>query len=234
MNRWVATLLFLAVSTLMVAGTAGAAAIRVSYVEGGVFQGASAQGPWHPIASAQTLDDGGFVRTADDGIAELTLTDDSVVRLAPGSLYEIQEAVFASGQPRRYVARLFFGKLWANVRKTTSQLTGRFETRIPTAVIGVRGTRYNLAQAPDRSAEIFVYEGVVGVGPPVLVEGGAHDEVAWPSQVTEKQWAEIVLGKLQQLRIDADGRPGKPQHFDPQAVRDRWVAFNMERDARRP
>jgi len=233
MDRRVLMLLLAAIG-LIHAGTALASAVRVTYLKGGVFWGASEQGPWQPLELSRPIAPTGFVRTAEDGIVELTLADDSVVRLAPGSLYEVQEAVFVSDQPRRFVAKLFFGKLWANVQKQSARLSGRFETRIPTAIIGVRGTVYHLAADRDRSADIYVYEGLVGVGPPVLVAGAAREEIAWPTQVSEKQWEEIILAKLQRLRIESDGRPGKAQAFDPQAVRDRWVEFNQQRDARRP
>jgi hypothetical protein len=234
MNPRFLTLLTAAALILMSAGPARAATARVTYLEGSVFLGASEQGPWKPLELSRTVDAAGFLRTGDDGIVELTLADASVVRLAPGSLYVIQEASFLPEQPRRFAATLFFGKLWAKVKKAGSGVAGSFETRIPTAIIGVRGTVYNLAAARDRSAEIFVYEGVVGVGPPVLVEGAAREEIAWPSQVSEKRWEEIILAKLQRLSIGADGRPGQVRDFDPRAVRDRWVEFNQQRDARRP
>jgi hypothetical protein len=216
------------------AGPAWAAAVQVTYLEGGVFQGPSQQGPWRPLGLSETLGSQDFVQTGADGIVELTLADASVVRLAPGSLYAIQEAVFSPEQPRRYVAKLFVGKLWANIQKRSGRLIGRFDTRIPTAVVGVRGTVYNLIAARDRSADIQVYEGLVGVGPPLLVEGAAREEIQWPSQVSERQWEEIILAKLQRLRIDAEGRPGSVEALDAEAVRDRWVVFNQQRDARRP
>lgn len=224
-------LTILAALTLLGTAPAAAHAVRITYIQGQVEQGASETGPWQPIERSATVAPGSFLRTADDGIVELTLADGSVLRLGPGSLYGIQQADFSERRPRRFSAKLLFGKLWAKIRKRSGRLQGRFETQIPTAVVGVRGTVYNLAAARDQSAEIQVYEGRVGVAPPVLAPGAARQEVAWPTRVSERQWEEIILGKLQRLRIGADGRPGQAESFDPQAVKDAWVEFNQRRDA---
>jgi len=233
MKRTIATLLLTMVLTAAAAGTAGAgtAPVRVTYLEGAAWEGPAEEGPWQPLSPAAAVPPGRFVRTGEAGIVELTLGDGSVVRLAPESLYTIHEAAFPEQSPRRFSAKLFFGKLWARIHKRSGTLSGRFETRIPTAVVGVRGTVYNLAAARDRSADIFVYDGRVGVGPPVLAPGAAREEVAWPAEVTEAEWEEIILGKLQRLRIGTDGRPGAPEAFAPEAVRDAWVEFNQRRDA---
>ena len=227
-------LLLAAILTVLAAATPVAAEVQVTFVKGAVFRGPTQTGPWHLLSLGESITPPGFVRTADDGIIELTLPDASMIRLAPNSMYEIQEAVFEAPQPRRFSAKLFLGKLWANVHKYSGGLIGRFENRIPTAVVGVRGTVYHLVSGADRSADVYVYEGRVGVGPPVLAPGAPREEISWPAEVSEQQWEEIILGKLQRLRIGADGRPGKPQAFDPQAVRDPWVAFNQDRDARKP
>ena len=236
MRKSIPTILFMVVAALAIASPSPilAASVQVTYTQGSVFKGPSQQGPWEPLRPGEAVAPVSFVRTSTDGIVELTLGDASVVRLAPDSVYEISEAFFGADQPRRYSAKLFFGKLWAKVQKFSGGLMGRFDNRIPTAVVGVRGTVYNLQAAADGSAEVYVYDGLVGVAPPVLNPGAAREEIAWPTEVSEAQWKEIILAKLQRLRIGADGRPGKPEAFDPQTVRDDWVAFNQERDARRP
>ena len=211
-----------------------AAGGRVTFTQGTVFKGAARQGPWEPLHPGETVAPVSYVRTGPNGIVELTLADASVVRLAPDSIYEIDAAQFDAGQPRRYSAKLFWGKLWARVQKTAGGRLGFFENRVPTAVIGVRGTVYDLHAGVDGSADVYVYEGLVGVAPPVLAPGAPREEVTWPAQVSEARWKEIILGKLQRLRIGADGRPGSPQAFDPQAVADDWVRFNQARDAQQP
>ena len=74
-------------------------------------------------------------------------------------------------------------------------------------------------------------EGRVGVAPPLVEAGAAKEEMAWPTEVSEKQWEEIIVSKLQRLRIMADGTPGKPEPFDPDTEKDAWIDWNRNRDA---
>jgi hypothetical protein len=71
----------------------------------------------------------------------------------------------------------------------------------------------------------------VGVGPPLLVEGGPKKEMAWPDQVPEKTWEEIILIKHQRLHIGPTGVPGQPKSFDPKKETDDWTLWNLKRDS---
>jgi hypothetical protein len=150
--------------------------------------------------------------------------------LASNTLFKIDLASFPEEATRKFSARLFIGKMWARVISRFGGARGTFNAQTPTAVAGVRGTVYNLEVAKDTSTSIWVYEGKVGVGPPVLVEGVAKDEMAWPAEVSEKKWTEIILARLQRLHIGADGQPGKPVSFDPDRQTDEWTVWNRQRD----
>jgi hypothetical protein len=117
-----------------------------------------------------------FIKTGKKGYVELTLPDRSIVRLAPGTLFELEESLFAKNKPRRFSARLLLGKIWARVSKKIGSQSGSFNTRTPTAVAGVRGTVYDLRAAADKSTDIRVHSGRVAVGPPLVVEGGQKEE----------------------------------------------------------
>lgn len=206
--------------------------IRVSYLKGGVFSGKTQTGPWKDLITGTTLKTGDFIRTDENGMAELIMPDQSVVRLAQNTRMNLDHISFPQAGPRKFLATLLVGKMWAKVAKTSAGFRGGdFSARTPTAVIGVRGTVYNLKAGDDKSTNIYVYQGRVSVGPPSMVSGGPKQEMAWPKEVSEKKWEEIILGKLQRLHIGADGRPGKPQSFDPIKVRDEWVIWNQKRDA---
>ena len=68
--------------------------------------------------------------------------------------------------------------------------------------------------------------------PPLIVEGGPKEEIEWPAEVSEKKWEEIILRQFQKLHIGPDGRPGKPESFDPEEEKDEWVIWNQERDSK--
>lgn len=208
----------------------GATTTRVSHLNGEVFIGTTDKGPWQPAKKGMTISEDQYIKTGDPGRVELTMPDDSIVRLASNTLFKINQASFPEKEARRFSARLFLGKMWAKVTSRFGTPRGTFNAHTPTAVAGVRGTVYNLEVAKDTSTNIWVYEGKVGVGPPVLVEGGSKDEIAWPAEVSEKKWAEIILARLQRLHIGADGKPGKPAFFDPAQEKDEWTAWNLQRD----
>ena len=209
----------------------GADPISVTYITGNAFIGFHSKGPWLPITQRTIVTEGQFIKTGRKGIVALLMPDKSRIRLAPNTLFRIDEASFPKQKPRTFSAKLFLGRLWANVTRRAGISRDRFQTRTPTIVAGVRGTIYDLKAAADTSTTVLVYAGNVGVSPPRLIEGGPKEEMTWPDEVSEQKWKEIILGRLQKLRIGPDGRPGKPVSFDPQIEKDEWSEWNQKRDA---
>ncbi len=207
--------------------------IKVTWQKGEASIGLSQKGPWQTLNSGMSVTAGSFIKTGKGSMVELTLPDNSIIRLASDTLFKVNQALFPEYKLRRFFSKLLIGKIWAKVTSTFRGRRGTFNTSTYTAVAGVRGTTYNLKAGADKSTEISVYEGKVGVGPPLIVEGGPKEEMAWPMQVSEKKWEEIILGKLQKLYIGPDGKPGKPVSFDPLKEKDEWVMWNQERDALR-
>ena len=171
-----------------------------------------------------------FVKTDKDGLIELTMPDRSMIRLSADTIFQLMQAYFPDTQPSKVTAKLFLGRLWAKIVKRNRKKHNLYNIQIPTAILGVRGTVYDVKAAADKSADIYVYEGIVGVGPPLFEKDGRKEEVAWPTEVSEKQWEEIILKQLNRLHIGSDGKPGKPASFDPEKVKDDWVTWNQKRD----
>ncbi|MFC1532042.1 FecR domain-containing protein [Thermodesulfobacteriota bacterium] len=172
-----------------------------------------------------------FIKTGKTGLIELTFADKSVIRLSTNTIFKVKSMHFPKKGPKRFSVRLFLGRAWAKLNKVVHKNRDRFDMHIPTAVIGVRGTIYNADTADDKSADIYVFKGTVGVGPPLFVENGSKKEISWSQQVSEKEWEEIILKQLQRLHIGADGKPGKPVLFDPKIEKDEWIIWNLKRDA---
>jgi hypothetical protein len=219
----------LLVITLMTPAVSHASMVEVTYLQGGVNRGSSEKGPWQPLTKEDVISEGEYVNTTGDGTVELRLPDHSTIRLAPYSLYRIDEVTFSGNERQDFSARLFFGTLWAKVQKRVGQ--GRFDTMVPTAVVGVRGTAFNVETASDTTTDISVYAGTVGVKPPIISKESSHEEITWPSEVSEKKWEEIVVTRLHTLHIDALGNPGKPRAFEPGTKKSTWVEWNRKRDA---
>ncbi len=61
-------------------------------------------------------------------------------------------------------------------------------------------------------------------------EVAGPDEVPPPyHEVSMEEWTAIVKA-MQQITISPDGKPSKPEDFDPKADADDWVKWNQERD----
>jgi len=204
---------------------------KVTYLKDNVFIGLTQKGPWQTLTKGLLVAEGQFIKTGDKGLVELTMPDNSTIRLSINTIFKLNRVHFPKEGPVKFSAKLFLGRMWAKVNKAILKRRGSFDTNIPTAIIGVRGTVYNVDAATDKSADISVFEGIVGVGPPLFVKEGPKEEIAWPMEVSEKKWEEIILKQLQRLHIGTDGKPGKPESFDPEKEKDEWVLWNQERDA---
>ena len=235
MSKKILSILLVSVALFTVSTLAtpvfGLEKIRVTWQKGKTTIGSTQKGPWQTLKSGMTVTGGSFIKTGKNSRVELAMPDNSIIRLGSDTLFEVNQALFPQDKLRRFSSRLFLGKMWAKITSAFGGRRGTFNTSTPTAVAGVRGTTYNLKVGADKSTEILVYEGKVGVGPPLIVEGGPKEEMAWPIQVSEKKWKEIILGKLQRLYIGPDGKPGKPESFDPLKEKDEWVIENQKRDA---
>lgn len=207
-------------------------AAKITFLRGDALVGSTVDGPWEDAKVGMQLEPGSVIKTLVKSYAEFTLPDGSKLRLSPEAVFQIETTQFAAKKPRRFFSRLFVGKLWAKVNRTFSRSSrNSFKTATRTSVCGVRGTVYDLHAFDDKSTDIYVYDGSVAVGPPLIKEDADHEEMEWPMQVSENEWEEIILGKLQRLHIGSDGKPGKPVAFDPSEKTDEWTTWNLERDA---
>jgi hypothetical protein len=91
------------------------------------------------------VDEGDVVRTKSNSRAEITFTDDNILRMAERSRVVISEYV-SSDESLTAKLTLSRGKVQNIVRKTGRILgrlkKNRFEVHTPTAVVGVRGTNF--------------------------------------------------------------------------------------------
>jgi len=154
--------------------------------------------------------------------------------LGPKSRVQLAEAHFAAVAARRKLtARLFLGRLWA---KVTSVIQGdqKFQVETENAVAGVRGTTFRVDANEDKSVLVRVYDGSVAVAKkaPLYEEKRRPDrrEVPGPDEVTRDEWEKLV-GRQMQIFISADGTPGEPEQFSPDADKDDpFALWNQQRD----
>jgi hypothetical protein len=218
----------------------GKGSATVSYLKGAAEILEPGKGPWTPLKLQDALEEGDQVRTRDGAQMELILTDNSRLRFAGNSEFRvIRMEVGGPSTPRDVNVHVKLGKAWASVAKNLGA-KGTFAVSCDQAVAGVRGTVYRMNIEPDRSALVRVYDGTVHVtgggkdkeapqpvGPPTRVSG--PKPIPGPHKVTMEEWT-VIIKTMQQVKVGADGVPGKPRDFTAEEDRDEWVEWNRTRD----
>jgi hypothetical protein len=184
---------------------------------------------------------GDKIETKKTARCEITFNDKSVVRIDEQTIYTIEKADIGA-EKKEVSSFLFFGKLWANVKKLIAGKDS-WKLKSPSAVVAVRGTVYRMNAGVDSSSQVLVYEGNVAVGPasqgtgqqgsvtppgkPVQVQG--PQQIQGPTEVSKEQWLEIVKAQ-QQIVIKPDGSYAKSDFNMEDDAKLDWVKWNMERD----
>jgi hypothetical protein len=218
----------------------GKGSATVSYLKGSAEILEPGKGPWTPLKLQDVLEEGDQVRTREGAQMELVLADNSRLRFAGNSEFKvIRMEAGGPSTPRDVNVHVKLGKAWASVAKTVGT-KGNFEISSNTAVAGVRGTVYRMDIETDSSALVRVYDGTVHVtgggkaaeapkpvGPPTRVSG--PKPIPGPHKVTMEEWT-VIIKTMQQVKVGADGVPGKPRDFTEKEDRDAWVEWNKARD----
>ena len=208
----------------------------ITFVDGEASR--TAAGKSAKLQKGASIFQGDVIETARRTRVELTLADQSVLRLGPLSRVELDAAAFGKGADDRKVsAKLRVGNVWASVTRTLGG-EARFEVKTENAVAGVRGTTFRVDASKDRSCVVKVYSGTVAVAAGPLprpqhgaagAAGEARQQVPGPSEITRAQWERIVTSMMQ-VRVAADGSAAEPEQF-AMADTDEWETWNRERDA---
>ncbi|HSI03696.1 MAG TPA: FecR family protein [Myxococcota bacterium] len=186
------------------------------------------------LAVGSALYDGDRLKTAQGAKLEAKLTDGSLMRLAPGSELKLEEAKFAKGDSgtKKVKISLTFGRVWASVTKLFGT-DSSFQVATENAVAGVRGTRFAAEKSATGDTTVRVYSGQVLVSNAPIYAKAGHTkakrvQVPGPSEVSQKQWTELVAGAMQQVRVTKAGEMSPVESFA--MAGDDWAAWNAERD----
>ncbi len=180
------------------------------------------------------------VSIGENSRLELALPDNSIVRFAGNTKFQLQQADIDDAGERNVKFFVTLGKVWSNVRKTLGG-KGGFEVSCENAVAGVRGTIYRMDVDADKSALVKVYEGevrVAGVKSPGQISTAVAEApkpvsgpkvIAGPKPVSMAEWVYIIKS-MQEIRIKANGKAEEPKDFTEEEDRDSWVDWNKARD----
>lgn len=123
---------------------------EISNIQGKVEKTRQGRTEAQPVKIGEPVVEGDIIRTRADGKAEIKFNDGSVVRLAPNTRLNVTQYMSKddAGSGKKRILRLLAGKISAEVgvaRKWIATALGdaeRFEVHTPTAVVGVKGTRF--------------------------------------------------------------------------------------------
>ncbi len=105
------------------------------------------------------LPEGAVVITGSDSKAEITLPDNSVIRVTANSRFKL-EKIDKKENNRSFLMKILEGGIFGKISK---MFTGSVEIKSPIAVIAIRGTEFAVWQVADSVDEVQVLEGKVTV-----------------------------------------------------------------------
>lgn len=227
-------ILILPATTLSAEDTPGGAG-SISFMIGDVHI-SSDEKKWHEADFDVEIMDGMYIKTGEDALCEITLADETIVRMDGNSTQRIEKSDAQPAAKEKSVL-LIAGKVWVNARKMLSK-GDSFKVRTNKAVCAIRGTIFSVAES-ETHTQVRVHKGKVATWSSLL--GNKPDKpegapiflkpvpVEGPHPVSMKKWVEIIEA-LQQISIDTDGGYER-QDFNPKTIsEDPWVAWNMRRD----
>ncbi|MBI2399748.1 MAG: FecR domain-containing protein [Deltaproteobacteria bacterium] len=188
-----------------------------------------------PVALGATVSEGDIVRTKTDSFAEITFSDDTVLKLTQSTRVEIKEYLLSGNKRQNGALKLLRGKVRATVSKGLGRVipiiysgpsTFRIET--PTAVAGVKGTDffvfYNMG-----ATGVFVLEGAVdtmGLDEThnvVRVRGGEYT-------IVEQNRPAAAAAASRGFVISKHMKDAEPRHRDRHGDKDRERSGDIHKE----
>ncbi len=126
---------------------------------------------------------GTLIRTGMDGLCEITMPDQSTIKVSGGSVFQVDELLISNETGKKSQKfSLLFGKIRARVEKFTTS-DSKFEIAAGTALAGIRGTV--IGDSFDGvNTKVLCFEGEVtmssltGAFEPVVINAGQMSSVA--------------------------------------------------------
>ena len=132
---------------------------QFSLVKGAVYVIKQGKEENIPAQLKMQLFAGDKIITKSKSRAEITLDDNSIIRLKENATLEIQDLnLNTQTKEKKSISKILVGKLFAKVQPQSS---GRFKIITPTAVVGIKGTEFSVLINENNASEVKVFEGEV-------------------------------------------------------------------------
>ncbi len=158
---------------------------------------------------------------------EIRLPDGGCLRLSENARLTMRILQFEKRTGTMYLqAFLDNGKLWAKIKKRATP-DSSVDVITSTGLVAAKDAVYGVNAQEDASTTINVYEGVVLA---VSAARKAPQTVGQTSAPAEVQ--PVSVQTLQQVSVSAQEGVLQPRDFDPKAMINDWIRWNLQRDAR--
>lgn len=199
---------------------------KVVALEGQAWR--SAEGVKTALAVGTAVEEHDELSVAEAGKLKVALDDGSELALGPGSILDLDQAVF-HGSERRFLGNLRVGRMLTWVKKKLTGSKQKFEVGTDRAVAGVRGTIFSVEVTPEianafppknKTTRVKVTQGRVGVRAGAAEKKKERHQVEGPKEISKQEWERrFVLLKRNQMVEIGDGG-WKQSSFDPDAPDD--------------
>jgi len=135
---------------------------------------------------------GDNIRTREDGEVTITYIDQSLLKIHSNTHTTLNSIV--SPVEKKNSVVLFFGRIWSKVSRRVLRMRG-FEVQTPTAVLGVRGTEFEIGSYEDGTTIVRVDSGKVTV-----------DNETNRSTLSSNQGAQLSFD-TKEIKTESDFRP---------------------------
>jgi hypothetical protein len=141
---------------------------------------------------------GDIIRTYENGKVEIILLDETVIKIGPNAELNLSDFLLdEAGSRRKGIVKLIRGSIMTFLRRVYKGIKGEFSVETPTAVVGVRGTKFIVSVYSPSQTEIIALEDSVNVDTP---------------------YGSIVLEEGYMTSVFEGEAPSPPQSFDPQRI----------------
>jgi len=110
-----------------------------------------------------SLVEGDNITTEKDSSALLYIDDDKEVKIGDNSIVNLSElSGYIESDDQKTGISLWVGKIFSNIKKKL-KIRSKYEIKVPTAVMGVRGTEFSVESLADGDIKVILLEGTVTV-----------------------------------------------------------------------
>ncbi len=162
--------------------------------------------------SGMSLTEGDSITTEKNSWITINIDDDKEIKIGPNSMVNISQlsGKIKAGNEQTSLS-LHVGKVWSKIKRKLN-MHAKYEIKVPTAVMGVRGTEFSVENTADGEINVAVLSGKVVTTRPLLQNDSNSNDT--------RSIYEIPITKNQQAIMNQSDTSEKDVKVEPIAPSD--------------